>query len=536
MSCSPGFILKGKSGFTLIEIIIAISILLIMATAFVPLFVYVAESAQANKARLVATKLASNEIEFIRSLPYQEIGNVGGNPEGDIEREKTIVINGTPYTIITDIWWVDDPSDDVDGFDPIPYDYKRVQVTVSSPSVFSEAVVQTLNIDTLATLEGGEEAFPGGNIRASVIRGWVEADEMTPIQNVRIDLEDGPDAPQTLWTNEFGQALFAIIDEGHYTVSVSPGPLGMIAQLEQKELEVVDGVTSEIIFELEYPCYLIIELLDYTTNQRITADGLLVLRDPHRGEMLYDFTGTDNGYLDKNFIGPLWPVGEGSPGTPYGIEVKADGYIAYELDQVTWNGQFSSPGETKQLALKLKPANASVTVISQGSGEPVPGATVNITGASVDTETSETGVNGEVAFYLADNSGDEYYCVEVVAEGYVTFGPDCEAFQMVDGQQVANGNPIDTYQVELQPDFRRIRVRTEFSNGNPRNNIWVRVSGPGGYSETALTGSSAPGEALFDNLESGQYTVQRYRGWWLGWGDPRYVSVEFGEYSVIYQY
>lgn len=551
-------VLNDKRGFTLIEMLMAITVLLIFAVSFIPLFVFIAEASQANKARLVATKLASSEIEYIRNLPYRDIGNVGGNPAGIVDREKEIEINGIRYSITTDIWWVDDPSDDVGGSDPIPYDYKRVKVAVTSPSVFSGTAVQSLSIDTLASLEGGEEAFPGGNIRANTIRGWTS----DPVSNVRIDLTEGPGTPQTLWTNEFGQALFAILEEGAYTIETNPALQGMIARVEEQDHNVVDGITSEVVFELEYPCHLEIELIDAITNSRITSAGTFVLKDPLKGDMVYPFTEAQNGLLDESFLGPLWPIGEeGTPGDHYGIEVAAVGYLSYMLDQETWNGQFSSPGESKRLVLALQPANASVTVRSQGSGEAVAGAAVSIYGrrytysggywseALVLLQESQTGVSGIASFFLEDNTTlpdnpqpgntyTPYYCVKVSSQGYVTLGPQLDAFQVAYRQQMISGFPVDTYEVELQPDFRRIRVRTETTSGNPRNDVRVRVEGPGGYAVEKRTGTDTQGEAFFNDLAPGNYRVYRWRQSFSSgyWDYQRQVSVEHGEYSVIYRY
>ncbi|HBI27598.1 MAG TPA: hypothetical protein DDY25_07725, partial [Peptococcaceae bacterium] len=59
-----------QDGFTLVELIVALTLLLVVALAFVPMFVYVSEGSQNNRARLIALKLASSKIEEIRALPY----------------------------------------------------------------------------------------------------------------------------------------------------------------------------------------------------------------------------------------------------------------------------------------------------------------------------------------------------------------------------------------------------------------------------------------------------------------------------------
>jgi prepilin-type N-terminal cleavage/methylation domain-containing protein len=127
--------LKKQHGFTMVELVIALTLLLLVALSFVPMFVYISEGSQNNRARLIALKLASSKIEEIRALPYDKIGTVGGDPAGVIPQEETKTIDNINFTIKTNIWWVDDPSDnDASGHDPLPYDYKRVKVAVESPS------------------------------------------------------------------------------------------------------------------------------------------------------------------------------------------------------------------------------------------------------------------------------------------------------------------------------------------------------------------------------------------------------------------
>jgi len=351
-----------REGFTLVEILVAMAILLIVVVAFVPLFVYIAEATQANKARFVAAKVAGSEIERIRALPYNQVGNVGGNPPGVVVRASTVPLNGVTYTVTTDIWWWDDPSDGLGGpgpgADPIPYDYKRVRVAVTAPGLFSGAVTMFLNLETLAALEGEEEAFPGGNIRAWVQRGWKTGAEEVPVEDVRVDLTSGPNAPQTLWTDEFGRSLFAILAEGAYTVTADASHLGMMVRPDQAPLHaaVTQGVTSELTFEVEYPCRLSLNLRDRYTGEPVSGSGTVILVTPYSGEVAYAFTAGADGVIG-NIFGHLWPVGGHPGGHPgaYGLKVQGvPGYAAYDManpdharprqaDGTVWDGTFTAP-------------------------------------------------------------------------------------------------------------------------------------------------------------------------------------------------
>lgn len=562
-----------EGGFTLVEILVALTILLIASVAFVPLFVYVAEASDANQARLVATNLAISQIEKIRALSYEKVGTKGGNPPGDIPHEQKETVGGREYIIRTDIWWVNDPSDDdASGNDPIPYDYKRVKVTVTAPGLFAGSVTTSLDIRTLVALEGEEEVFPGGNILAQAFRGWrppdedpdKDPDEQT-VEGVRIDLLTGPSAPQTLWTDERGQALFAILYEGDYAVAADASAQGMMVRPLQEEqtVSVSEAMTTQATFEVERPCHLALKLRNKDTGAPISSGGEVILVSPFAGEIRRTFAADKNGVIEESLLGDIWPVGAGYPGYAYDLKVLADGYLPYHLQadpDRPWDGTFASPGETKTIAIDLVPATASVTVTSATTDAPVTGATVEIyvhtwvydaeTGSWTDScsasplQTALTEADGRASFHLPDNSPHEplpelgqytRYCVRVSAPGYLDFGPEHGAFWVSGGQQMTEAGAIDTYSVSLRPDFRRIRVRTEWSDGSPRDHVRILVTGPGGYRQEKKTGAEGtPGEAVFENLARGTYYV--YRRSSGDWSDEKILNVQWGEYLVTYTY
>ncbi len=372
---------QARGGFTVIEVLVAVTVLLISAIAFVPLFVFIAEGSQANRARLTAANLATTAVEQIRSMPYNEVGTVGGNPPGAIQRTRTVTVNGMSFTITTDIWWVDDPGDDpAMGSDPIPYDYKRVRVTVSAPGLFNGSAAVTADLDTLVSLEGEEEAFPGGNLRAVAIRGWrTSPGDKVPVEGVQVELTSGPDAPQSLWTDDQGRALFAVLDAGTYTVEVDPSGIGMMVCPGQSPASkgVAEGANTEAEFEVEVPCRLALELKDAFTGLPVSASGTAMLDSPFNGgDRTVNFTAGADGVVPKELFGKIWPVGDGYAGV-YGLLVTARGYKTYKLEEAPdpkWSGRFSGPGETRAIPVALTPT-AAVGVTDSG-GNPLPGVLV----------------------------------------------------------------------------------------------------------------------------------------------------------------
>lgn len=88
------------------------------------------------RVRLVASSLAQAKLETTRNLPYVDVGVVGGIPNGLLEPEEVVAINGQNFSVNTSIVYIDDPFDDIAPIDVIPTDYKRVRIEVDWDGTF----------------------------------------------------------------------------------------------------------------------------------------------------------------------------------------------------------------------------------------------------------------------------------------------------------------------------------------------------------------------------------------------------------------
>lgn len=338
--------LHSQRGFTLVEVLVAVVVLLITATAFVPLYVYIAEATQADKARLVATALAGGVMEEMRALPYDEVGTIGGNPAGSFPQTETRKIGIIDYTIETRVWWVE--AEDKAGVDH-PTAYKRVQITVKAPSIFTGQVVEKEDFRSLVAFEGEKSIVEAGHILMNVLQGT------DPKENVKIDLSGG--ASHTGWTDSDGSILFGELLAGNYIVTADPGSLGMMARPTR-----VEGVspsqvwkakadrevkastsTPRVEFHVDWPVYLHLTLLDGGTSPPTPIDPTVaaaaeITLEPDAGPRLtVNAQRLDGACADKLEIWWKWT---------YDLVVKADGYIEYRLSKdttVPWDGTFASP-------------------------------------------------------------------------------------------------------------------------------------------------------------------------------------------------
>jgi hypothetical protein len=122
-----------RRGMTLIDVIVGTALMLIIFLALFGLLRANILLTSMAKTRAGATAVANAQMEYIRSLPYDSIGTVGGIPSGLIPQNATTTLNGLNYRVRTFIEYVDDPADGVGAADSnsISTDYKRVKIAVT---------------------------------------------------------------------------------------------------------------------------------------------------------------------------------------------------------------------------------------------------------------------------------------------------------------------------------------------------------------------------------------------------------------------
>lgn len=206
---------KDDRGFTLVEILISLVLLLILVVAFVPMFTYVAQAMASNKARAAAVEIATMKMEELRALPYDakdenfkidptkpQLGLKNGDPLGLVEPTETITDEkGREFLVTTDISWGDESKS-----------FKIVSVIVESPGIFSEAVKIINKFDTMAAREGID--IHPGSIMVEVLNSKGE-----PLSNnltITIKTEDFTESKQL----NNGEVLFQDIPNGSYEVAV----------------------------------------------------------------------------------------------------------------------------------------------------------------------------------------------------------------------------------------------------------------------------------------------------------------------------
>lgn len=141
---------RNSSGFTLIEVVMAIVILAMLVTTILGIFIYALRLVSDNRHHTNAITLAEQKMEIIRNLPYNDVGTIGGIPSGNIPQKENIVYNNALYEVKTHIVYKDDPADGILGVDPEELsgtDYKKVRIEVVWNGPFGQkSVVAISNI------------------------------------------------------------------------------------------------------------------------------------------------------------------------------------------------------------------------------------------------------------------------------------------------------------------------------------------------------------------------------------------------------
>jgi prepilin-type N-terminal cleavage/methylation domain-containing protein len=329
--------LKNERGMTLIEVLVSLVILGLLVSVFVPLSIMIAKNMRDNKARISAAQIAAAVIE--REISATTGENYSKRPTGYTVSQETM--NGITFTVETDIEWKNDPADDDEsGNDPMPFDYKTIQVTVSAPGAFSGTVTQFADYRSFITREGGEDPFAG--IEVTVLRGW----DKSPVQGARVTLTPvAGGASYTLSTDDKGKAIQPLEfteETEDYRVTVMETPtLIMLPDPDKPNIvPATQWFTQKITIEVENPFSI---TLNFTGQH---AGGQVTLDHPIRTEIEgYDYTREiAPGQSSVTFAG-LWPVGSDGVNGWQGQYAAILNLKVYEQDFSKGTGDYTRWGE-----------------------------------------------------------------------------------------------------------------------------------------------------------------------------------------------
>lgn len=212
---------NGKAaGMTIIEGLILLTIFSMATMTFYEGFALGTEHVLNAKKRLLAVGIATEQMEILRSLPYEDVAVVGGTPNGSLDPDENVTASGHPFHLLMSISYVDDPDDGTAalGTDLRPNDYKLAVVRVFwGGETASEMVALRSNF-----IPSGLETDAGGGVLSVNV---IDAGG-NPISNASVRIQNNavvPAVDTTLVTGGNGNVMLvgAAASSQNYQVTVT---------------------------------------------------------------------------------------------------------------------------------------------------------------------------------------------------------------------------------------------------------------------------------------------------------------------------
>lgn len=195
-----------ERGFSFIELLVTAAVVTLVFGGLFGIIQNLLKIITETKISSSALSLATERIEYVRSLPYTSVGTVGGIPDGLLSQNSTTTLNGILFHERVLIEYVDSPADGFGGADTngILADYKRVKVEYSwSANGATSSIFLLTNI-----IPPGIETTAGGG---TLVVNVYDANIM-PLSNIGVRIYNNTTTStiDTMrFTNSDGVAMFA---------------------------------------------------------------------------------------------------------------------------------------------------------------------------------------------------------------------------------------------------------------------------------------------------------------------------------------
>lgn len=513
------------SGFTLIEITVAIAIFLIFAVGIYSTISMVFKIVYQSRMKILETALLSEQIEIAHNLPYDSVGIVNGIPAGVLVHSQTIARNGAYFTVITSVRNIDDPFDGILGGTPndtAPADYKQVEVSAICTSCTQQDPVILSTIIAPKNLEGASKngalfihvfdanglAVPQANVH--IVNTAANPDVIFDDVTDNDGMLQVIDAPTGTLSYNITVSKSGFNSDYTVTSSVSnPNPL-------KPPSNVVSQAITEISFSIDDLADLNISTLNPTCASTAGPSAVLygekvIGTNPNVYKTNQTFSLASNNYNFSNIEWDTYYIN--LSGTTYDI-AGAVPMLPIKLN----------PGATQNISLILKPHTINsllVKVKDAGTGLPLSDATVRLYKTGFDDslqtdlgyirQTDWSGGTGQTNFvdetkYFTDSGtldrlispGD----LKLKKSGsFYSAGGNLESSTFDLGSSVTLRNIIfEPISQPAQVGVNSIRFQLAATN-TPNATIW-NYGGPDGANNTYYTATSS---VIYSGLAGNRY-------------------------------
>jgi type II secretory pathway pseudopilin PulG len=180
---------KQQGGFTIVELTVTLGIFSIVALSVLGLYTSLVRSTIVAKRQAVGLSLATNQMEYLKSLPYDDLAIVGTTSaigvSSPMPATKTEKINGVTYTVTTSINYVDNAFDgcanyptpaikllycrDYSASTPVTVDTNERDYKVAHVKATDSSGTHLAEVDTIIAARVAETASTTGALYVNVI-------------------------------------------------------------------------------------------------------------------------------------------------------------------------------------------------------------------------------------------------------------------------------------------------------------------------------------------------------------------------------
>jgi hypothetical protein len=503
-----------------LEVLIGMLLLAIVAGGVIEGFA--AASSQIGSSRLdeVASKIAQQHLEDIRTMAYSSVGTVGGNPTGTIAATQTQTSNGITYAVQTSVKYVDDPAQ---GQPHTYVDYKSVTVVVTPQVSVGLPVTET-------TIVAPPNYASMAGLSTAVVT-VVDAVTLQPLSNMTVTISGGPSATRTDLSSANGTVVFAgltpnpistsspqydytvQVNQAGYATDPTTAPSVTTAHLSASQ-------TWQVTIKVFQPATLGVNLVDSVTGNPITNYSTVSVTAPAPQSDTDSQSGTTGSYTFTTLQGQVIEPSLSA----FAITASADCYASQTLNTPIPTGYPNLTSQTVTFELVSQGGgHLNATVLDANTNQPISGAQVQISGgqSNLAPVVRTTGSNGMVTF-CEPASGSTNYTVAAGANGYGAGSLSAA---------ITNNGTTNVTLLLVAGTVGTIKLTTTASNTLVRLKASV-----GTYDVSQYTNSSR--YASFINLAPGTYTAYIATAFSSGnpiWSSGKTVTAQSGKtlsYSV----
>lgn len=388
---------RGQDGFSLIEVLTAIMVLAIVAGGLAAGLTQTSFLLGRSKSTTVAEKIAQQRLEVVRTLDYDDVGTVSGNPPGTLVADSTETVDGATYRVQQAVTYVDNPAP---GASQTRIDYKRVVVSV----------VPTAGGDTSseATIVAPPEyASIAG--RAAIVISAQDGLTGDPVPDAAVRVSGGPSPTSNDVTDATGNLVVPGLlpsTTQTYTTAISKTGYVVTNPATDFSTRLSAGQTFPIAAVLLKPVSVEVNLHRGTTTTAIPESATVTLTSPSGASG--SITGT--GPFTFTTLGglPILP----SNSQDYTVDVSTVCRATYSGPARVSPGGYPTNLTDVEAIDGFTRGTITTTVRNAITSLPIANATVTITGGDANLTgtdaTTTTDANGEAVLCVPATTTSAY--------------------------------------------------------------------------------------------------------------------------------